>query len=262
MKLIRSSGIYRFYFGVDSDYEETWPYKYGAVIRVRGFGLWRALDAAFLEAFKDGCTAFLRTDAHIYFPHGIKTAGTDLEMAYHCTPEDCYGATYPDPVTYENNQTWGHALLPQTTEPVLFFSRRLVEYLLKRFGCVFCTEFWGAEGYNATLTPCRLGIDCVKTNSTVAIHYYKKDWPKKRVEERRAYEEEPWVREVTENPYFAAIQLSFQIHLARHYTNPAVSTRYNPYYFSLAKKYFSQRMVYIEGADVFRLYAERKIIYR
>jgi hypothetical protein len=246
------------YFAVDEDYDETWPERYGHIVRIRGFGVGRALDAATLAALRDGCDVVVRTDAHVEFKPALRPSPDALEMGYMCTPDGaCFGASYPDPIDYEFRWTWRPAYVPQTAEAVISWPRALAEALIKRFGCLYCTEYWGAENYNATLTPCRLGLGCIRTGSYYAIHKYKKEWPKKRVGERAVFSREPWYRELSgENPYFTAISISYAIHIARHYRNPYVVRRLNPRALALALKYFPERARYIEGRDVFELYRE------
>jgi hypothetical protein len=255
-ELLRSVGAAsRVYFAVDEDYEEGWPHKYGAVVRVRGFGVGRALDAASREALKDGCSVVVRTDAHVVFRPRLIVSNA-LELGYMCTPELCFGASYPDPVTYEFRWTFRPAVVPQTAESVIVWPRGLLERLYRQFGCVYCTEYWGAENYNATLTPCRVYGVCIKTGRFYAIHKYKKTWSERRIRWRRAFAREPWISEALRagySPYFAAVEISYAIHLIRHYRNPRVSPKLSEWAYSVAVRYFPQAR-YVEGADVFEVY--------
>jgi len=53
-------------FGVDEDYANSWLSKYGSVVRVKGFGIGKALDSAVKEALKDNCEFIIKSDAHVF----------------------------------------------------------------------------------------------------------------------------------------------------------------------------------------------------
>ncbi|MBP1449082.1 MAG: hypothetical protein JZD41_03590 [Thermoproteus sp.] len=214
-----------FYFAVDEDYDDEWPYKYGAVIRIRGFGLGRALDVAFEAAMRDSCEVFVRTDNHVLFPQGIKTPKYPAEMPYMCTYDgNCYGTSYITP-KMETVFTWRPVAVPATAEPVMVFVRPLLEIMRWKFGCFFCTEYWGGENYNISAQSAELGYPIIVRSDYSGYHKFRPSWSPKRVD--RKLPREPCLEQMPGNTYFNGITVSKIMYIIRHYKNPYIANQYD-----------------------------------
>ena len=239
-------------FCVDEDYSNPWLYRYGSVVRIRGFGVGKALDACVREALKDNVQYIVRTDAHNVFIEFEYPLG--LEVAYHCTIDGtCYGASTASWPNMDWIFTWGRlAVLPQTAESTFAFPSSLAEAMVREFGCAFCAPYWGAENYDFTLTACRHYALCPRQGRWRAYHRHKPEWPEKRVNRQFPYE--PWVSELPGNPYFNGIAISWQIYIARHVKDPRTHPKYDPAAWQAALRHFPGRMRYVEGYPVEFIY--------
>lgn len=235
-------------FCVDEDYGNTWLYKYGSVVRIKGFGVGKALDACVREAVKDNVSVIVRTDAHNIIREFEPPLG--LELAYHCTiDETCYGASYAAWPSMDWAFTWGRlAVLPQTAESTFAFPSSLAEAMIKEFGCAFCSPYWGSENYDFTLTACRHYSLCIRQGKWRVYHRHKSTWPEKRV--NRQFPFEQWMADLPGNPYFTSMAISWQVYLARHVRDPVRHPKYDQAAWQVAMKYFQDRMRYVEGYPV------------
>jgi len=240
-------------FGVDEDYGNTWLNKYGSVIRVSGFGVGKALNAAAIEALKDNCDFIVKADSHNYFESLEYPLW--LEVAYHCTWDGntCYGASTAEWPTMDWLFTWGnYPILPMTCEPVLSFPSTIAQSMIRDQGCVFCPPYWGSELYDFTLTACRRYGWCVRQARWKVRHKHKPTWPTSRL--NRQFPWEPWMSELTGNPYFTSMDIAWQIYIARHVRDPSKHPKYNQRLFEIARKYFSNVMNYVPGYSVEFIY--------
>jgi len=240
-------------FGVDEDYDNTWLNKYGSVIRVKGFGVGKALNAAAIEALKDNCEFIVKADSHNYFESFEYPLW--LEVAYHCTwdGKTCFGASTAEWPTMGWLFTWGnYPVLPMTTEPVYAYPSTIPEMMYREFGCVYCSPYWGPEAYDFTLTACRRYGWCVRQAKWKVRHKSKASFPEKRV--NRKLPTEPWMSEVAGNPYFTSMDIAWQIYIARHVRDPSKHPKYNQRLFEIARKHFSNVMNYVPGYSVEFIY--------
>ena len=229
------------YFGVDEDYPHEWPKRYGHVIRVRGFGVGRALDAVFNVALRDGCDVIVRTDNHVYFPDGLVPPTYPAELPIMMATD---GTVYYGSYRTYRSLKWRHvyrpSVYPVTNEPVMVFTRDLLELMSRVYGCWFCAEYWGGENLNISAQSAELGYPLVNTCYR-AVHRFRGTWPERRVE--RELPREPWMYELPEgaNPYFAAVYLSYEIYILRHYPDPSICREHSERWAQIAKRYFPDR---------------------
>jgi hypothetical protein len=240
------------FFGVDEDYANSWLSKYGSVIRVKGFGIGKALDSAVKEALKDNCEFIIKSDAHMYFVDFEYPLW--LEVPYTCTMDgNCFGASTAKWPSMDWLFTYGqYHILPMTTEPVYAYPGVIAEIMNREFGCVYCSPYWGPEAYDFTLTACRRYGWCVRQARWRVRHKYKKEWPKDRVQ--RNYPWEPWMAVYNAQPYFTSMSIAWQIFITRHVNNPRKHPRYNEYFYNIALKYYPDRMKYVNGYPVEFIY--------
>ena len=240
------------FFGVDEDYDNTWLGKYGSVVRVKGFGVGKALNAAVIEALKDNCEFIVKADSHNYFESFEYPLW--LEIADHYTYEGTHwGATTAEWPTMDWVFTWGEKpLIPQTAVPVHAYPSVIAQVMLREFGCVYCVPYWGPELYDFTLTACRRYGWCARQGKWLVKHKHKSTWPTSRI--NRQFPSEPWMSEVTGNPYFTSMEIAWQIYIARHVRDPTRHPKYNQRLFEIAKKYYGDVMRYVPGYSVEFIY--------
>jgi len=240
------------FFGVDEDYGNPWLGKYGSIIRVKGFGVGKALNAAVIEALKDNCEFIVKADSHNYFESFEYPLW--LEIADHYTYEGTHwGATTAEWPTMDWVFTWGEKpLIPQTAVPVHAYPSAVAQAMLREFGCVYCVPYWGPELYDFTLTACRRYGWCSRQGKWAVKHKHKSTWPENRI--NRQFPREPWMSEVTGNPYFTSMEIAWQIYIARHVRDPTRHPKYNQRLFETAKKYFGDVMRYVPGYSVEFIY--------
>jgi hypothetical protein len=240
------------YFGVDEDFDRPWAHSLGSVVRIRGFGVGRALDAAVAAALKDSCEFVVKSDAHVYF-EGFELP-LWLEVAYHCTWDGtCYGASTAEWPDMGWLFTWGrYPVLPMTCEPVHAYPREVAETMYREFGCAYCAPYWGSELYDFTLTACRRYGWCARQARWRVRHRGRLEFPRERYE--RQLPREPWMDELPGNPYFTSMTISWQVFLARHAAAPERHPKYDPRAFEVAKKYFGHLMRFVPGYGIEFLY--------
>ena len=262
---VRSSGVRDAVLALDEDAQIPWAERLGHVVRCQGFGVGKALDAAYKYALQLGAEWIVRSDSHVYF----------AEPAWVMLRPEYSGVVVLPPHRPADSGIVTHGLvldhalwillwnykpfrpLPCVMDPVFATHSSLVRELLRWQPWVYAVPYWGKENFDFTLSLAQLGHPVLPVDRPLVVHHYKKEWPKARVERRCI---EPWCGELApgENPYFASMGIADAIFAVRHYERPqayrfwreiggrwvGIAARYFPDRFRYARLKYTVEQVY------------------